>query len=143
MISTRYAAFSAKLHRMATPSHVPLNGSIEVTHRCPLTCPHCYNNLPMSDAAAQQRELTRDEHFRIVDELAEAGCLWMLYTGGEIFARRDFLEIYTHARKSGILLTLFTNGTMITPRVADYLAEDRPFAMYFSLYGTHCRDIEP
>jgi radical SAM protein with 4Fe4S-binding SPASM domain len=135
MKTVSYGAFSEQLHRAAFSAHTPLNGSIEMTHRCPLTCAHCYNNLPMSDAAARQRELTRDEHFRIVDELAEAGCLWLLYTGGEIFARRDFLDIYTHARQSGILLTLFTNGTMITPRIADYLAEQRPFSIEITLYG--------
>jgi radical SAM protein with 4Fe4S-binding SPASM domain len=135
MKEVSYGTFSAHLHSAGFAAHTPLDGTIEMTHRCPLTCSHCYNNLPMSDAAAQRRELTRDEHFRIVDELAEAGCLWLLYTGGEIFARRDFLEIYTHARQSGILLTLFTNGTMITPRVADYLAEHRPFSMEITLYG--------
>jgi radical SAM protein with 4Fe4S-binding SPASM domain len=134
-----YGTFSQHLHRAASLAHLPLNGSIEMTHRCPLTCAHCYNNLPMTDHTAQKRELTRDEHFRIVDELAEAGCLWLLYTGGEIFARRDFLEIYTYARKSGILLTLFTNGTMITPRLADYLAEHRPFSIEITLYG-HTRE---
>src|SRR4051812_18231504 len=99
MNTVSYAAFSGQLHRAAAAAHTPLNGSIEVTHRCPLTCAHCYNNLPMADSAAQRRELTTAEHFRIVDELADAGCLWLLYTGGEIFARRDFLDIYTHARK--------------------------------------------
>jgi hypothetical protein len=48
----------------------------------------------MADAAARSEELSLEEHRRLLDELAEAGCLWILYTGGEIFARADFLEIY-------------------------------------------------
>ena len=28
--------------------------------------------------------------FRVIDEIADAGCLWLLFTGGEIFARHDF-----------------------------------------------------
>jgi radical SAM protein with 4Fe4S-binding SPASM domain len=72
---------------------------------------------------------------RLLDELLEAGCLWILYTGGEIFARKDFLDIYTEAKKRGFLITLFTNGTMITPRIADHLAEYRPFAIEITLYG--------
>jgi radical SAM protein with 4Fe4S-binding SPASM domain len=106
-----------------------------MTHRCPLACAHCYNNLPMNDSAARQRELTREEHFRLLDELADAGCFWLLYTGGEIFARRDFLDIYTHARENGFLITLFTNGTLITPRVADHLARWRPWLIEITLYG--------
>ena len=67
--------------------------------------------------------------------LADAGCLWLLFTGGEIFARRDFLDIYTYAKKKGFLITLFTNGTLITPRIADYLVVWRPFAIEITLYG--------
>jgi radical SAM protein with 4Fe4S-binding SPASM domain len=130
-----YAGFSALVHERLEPLRLPLSGSIEVTRRCPLTCVHCYNNLPMGDRHARAAELTLDEHRRILDELAEAGCLWLLYTGGEIFARRDFLDIYTHARKLGFLITLFTNGTLITPRIADHLARYRPFAIEITLYG--------
>ena len=54
---------------------------------------------------------------------------------GEIFARRDFLDIYTYAKRKGFLITLFTNGTLITPRIADYLAVWRPFAIEITLYG--------
>jgi radical SAM protein with 4Fe4S-binding SPASM domain len=32
-------------------------------------------------------------------------------------------------------VTLFTNGTLITPPIADYLAEWRPFAIEITLYG--------
>lgn len=109
--------------------------SIEVTHRCPLECQHCYNNLPMSDEKARASEMTFEEHVRLLDQLVEAGCLWLLYTGGEIFARKDFLDIYTEAKKRGFLITLFTNGTMITPRIADHLAQYKPFSIEITLYG--------
>ena len=113
----------------------PLNATIEVTRRCPLTCAHCYNNLPMGDRTAQLEELTTREHYRILDEMADAGCLWLLYTGGEIFARRDFLDIYTYAKRKGFIITLFTNGTLINEAIADYLVEWRPFAIEITLYG--------
>src|SRR4029077_13124080 len=100
-----------------------------------LVCAHCYNNLPMGDRQAQIAELSTDEHRRILDEMAAAGSLWLLYTGGEIFARKDFLEIYTHAKRNGFIVTLFTNGTLITEKVADYLTEYRPFAVEITLYG--------
>jgi radical SAM protein with 4Fe4S-binding SPASM domain len=130
-----YTEFSEAFHHAGGVLRAPMNGTIEVTHRCPLTCAHCYNNLPMADGQAATAELTTAEHIRILDELADAGCLWLLFTGGEIFARRDFLEIYTHARRRGFLITLFTNGTMITPRIADHLAEYRPFSIEITMYG--------
>jgi radical SAM protein with 4Fe4S-binding SPASM domain len=109
--------------------------SIEVTRRCPLDCLHCYNNLPMSDQAARQSEMSLAEHCALLDELAAAGCMWILYSGGEIFARKDFLQIYTEAKKRGFLITLFTNGILINERVADYLSEFPPFAIEITLYG--------
>src|SRR4051794_39940926 len=135
METLSYGAFSESLHRQVRTARAPLNGTIEVTRRCPLTCTHCYNNLAMGDRNAQLAELTTDEHRRLLDEMAEAGCLWLLYTGGEIFARRDFLDIYTHAKRNGFIITLFTNGNLVNEAVADYLVEWRPFAVEITLYG--------
>jgi len=130
-----YGAWSGTLHRRARAARLPINATIELTHRCPLACAHCYNNLPVGDRAALTRELSTDEHRRIIDELADAGGLWLLFTGGEIFARADFLDIYKHAKSRGFLITLFTNGTQITPAIADTLVEWPPFAVEITLYG--------
>jgi radical SAM protein with 4Fe4S-binding SPASM domain len=135
MQDAAYSHLSRLVHERYLGKRAPIEVSIEVTRRCPLECLHCYNNLPMSDHAARAEELSLEEHRRLLDELVDVGCLWILYTGGEIFARKDFLEIYTEAKKRGFLITLFTNGTMINPRIADYLAEWRPFAMEITLYG--------
>ncbi|HKN75894.1 MAG TPA: radical SAM protein [Candidatus Acidoferrum sp.] len=135
MQTAGYGELTGLVHQRFLGKRAPLEVSIEVTRRCPLECLHCYNSLPMSDHAARAAELTFDEHCCLLDELVEAGCLWLLYTGGEIFARKDFLEIYTEAKKRGFLITLFTNGTMINERIADYLAEYRPFAIEITLYG--------
>jgi radical SAM protein with 4Fe4S-binding SPASM domain len=114
---------------------VPLAGTIELTRRCNNRCRYCYNNLPASDPRALAEELRTDELIRILDETAAAGCVWLLLTGGEIFLRPDFRQIYTHAKQKGLLVTLFTNGTLITPEVADFLANQRPFSIEITLYG--------
>jgi radical SAM protein with 4Fe4S-binding SPASM domain len=131
----KYSAFSGLVHRRYLGRRAPVEVSIEVTRRCPLICQHCYNNLPMADVAARAQELTLPEHIRLLDELREAGCLWLLYTGGEIFARKDFLDIYRAAKERGFLITLFTNGTLINQKIADFLAEWRPFAIEITMYG--------
>ena len=126
METVTYSDFSMELHKRVVSSRVPLNGMIEITRHCPLKCVHCYNNLSSTEATPES-ELTYEEHCRILDEMAEAGCLWLLFTGGEIFARKDFLKIYTYAKKKGLIVTLFTNGTLIDKDVADTLADWRPF----------------
>lgn len=130
-----YTEWSRRLHEEVVRERIPIDVTVELTRRCPLACSHCYNNLPMADREAEQQELSTQEHFRLLDQLADAGCLWLLFTGGEIFARRDFLDIYTYAKRKGFFVTLFTNGTLITTRIADALVEWRPFAIEITLYG--------
>jgi radical SAM protein with 4Fe4S-binding SPASM domain len=130
-----YTDWSLKVHNLSVTKRVPISAAIEVTRRCNNRCVHCYNNLALKDQSARQNELTAEEYFPILEEMAAAGCLWGLFTGGEIFARKDFLEIYTQAKQQGFLITLFTNGTLITPEIADYLVEYPPFYIEITLYG--------
>ena len=135
MSAATYSDFSRIVHEHYAGKRAPLEVSIEVTRRCPLECLHCYNNLAMADMEARNRELTKEEYFHLLDDLCEMGVLWLLFTGGEIFARKDFLEIYTRAKEKGFLITLFTNGTVINEKIADYLLEWPPFAIEITLYG--------
>jgi radical SAM protein with 4Fe4S-binding SPASM domain len=111
-------------------ARVPLNGSLELTFRCNLRCVHCY----IPDFSGRG-EMTTAEIRRILDETADAGCLWMLLTGGEVLSRADFPEIYRHAKGRGMLLTVFTNGTLLNDRLADLFAEYPPLGVEITLYG--------
>jgi radical SAM protein with 4Fe4S-binding SPASM domain len=130
-----YTDWSLGIHQVSVANRIPIGGSIEITHRCNNNCVQCYNNLPLKDKEARRKELTYEEHCRILDQISALGCLWLLFTGGEIFVRKDFLDIYTYAKQKGLLITLFTNGTLITPEIADYLVQFRPFAIEITLYG--------
>jgi radical SAM protein with 4Fe4S-binding SPASM domain len=142
MNTASYGEFSVALHKHFGNKRVPIEVSLEITRRCPLTCQHCYNNLAMGDLAARNSELTKEEYFAILTELAEMGVIWLLFTGGEIFARKDFLEIYTFAKRKGFLITLFTNGILINEQIADYLREFPPFSIEITLYGRTKRTYE-
>jgi radical SAM protein with 4Fe4S-binding SPASM domain len=130
-----YSSWSLGVKQRVSTKRVPLGGTVELTRRCNHRCEHCYNNLPATDSKALAEELSTTEVLRILDEVTAAGCVWLLFTGGEIFLRPDFLDIYDHAKQKGLLLTLFTNGTLITSRVADHLARHRPFSIEITLYG--------
>jgi radical SAM protein with 4Fe4S-binding SPASM domain len=130
-----YGQFSLALHKRFGDRRAPVDATLEVSRRCPLDCQHCYNNLPMGDLAARKSELSKEEYEVILAELADMGVIWLLFTGGEIFSRKDFLEIYTCAKKKGFLITLFTNGILINDKIADYLREYPPFSIEITLYG--------
>jgi MoaA/NifB/PqqE/SkfB family radical SAM enzyme len=114
MDAVSYGEFSLGLHHHFGDKRTPVEVSLEMTRRCALECQHCYNNLPMGDLAARNRELSKQEYEAILNELAEMGVIWLLFAGSEIFARKDFLEIYTYAKQKGFLITLFTNGILST-----------------------------
>jgi radical SAM protein with 4Fe4S-binding SPASM domain len=129
-----YSEFGRGLLARLGGRRYPLAGSIELTMRCNLRCAHCYVQCD-ADAWASEPELTTAEVCGILDQLAEAGCLWLLLTGGEPLTRPDFAEIYLHAKRRGFLLTLFTNGTLVTDEIAALLAAYPPHAVEVSLYG--------
>ncbi len=126
---------SKKLSPQVLTAHIPINGGFDLTYRCNLNCVHCYCNLPAGDKTASAREMPTSEFIRIMDELATAGTLYLTLTGGEPLLRPDFREIYLYAKKQGFLVTLFTNGTLITPDLADFLAAWPPSMVEITLYG--------
>ncbi|HKP88144.1 MAG TPA: radical SAM protein [Blastocatellia bacterium] len=106
----------------------------ELTYRCNEQCSHCYLDVFQPNAEVPG-ELTTVECFRVIDELAELGAMHLLFSGGEILAHRDFFQIAEYARSKRLLLRLFTNGILITPRVADRIAALHPYAVEISVYS--------
>lgn len=113
----------------------PLGGTIELTDRCNLSCLHCYINQPVGAQTIRQNELSTDEVKGIIDQITDAGCLYLLFTGGEPLLRPDFTEIYKYAKRHGLLISLFTNATLINDEIADLLADMSIYTIEVSLYG--------
>ena len=114
---------------------LPLHGEMELTYRCNNRCVHCFVNKGSNDRKEIVNEMSYGEICHLLDEMVEEGCLWLVLTGGEPLLREDFLDIYTYAKSKGLLITLFTNGTLIDPYVADFLTEWPPYSIEISIYG--------
>jgi radical SAM protein with 4Fe4S-binding SPASM domain len=112
---------------------IPLLGSLALTNRCNLSCVHCYARE--ASPPARGDELTTEQWRRIIADAKDAGCLHLLLTGGEPLLRDDFPEIYTFAKKSGMMLTVFTNGTLLDQRILELFRELPPHLVEISLYG--------
>lgn len=133
--SISYGEFSKRLYEDSVKKRIPISGSIELTERCNLKCVHCYINKPPDNRELLNREMSKTEIFNIIDQIVDMGCLWMLFTGGEPLLRPDFIEIYTYAKKAGLLVTIFTNGTLIDEKISDYFAEYCPFSVEITING--------
>ena len=129
------ADYLNRLSRQAANTGIPLSASIELTERCILHCIHCY--LGDQDALRHNRarELNTAQWINIIDQIADLGCLYLFITGGDPLIRKDFAEIYSHARRRGLLVTVFTNGTLVTDEIIDLFRQLPPFKVEITLYG--------
>lgn len=121
-----------KLHHL--PERFPVACQWEITCRCNLHCVMCYTDC-FNRPDLIREELTTSDMLRIMDEMADAGTLELCLTGGEPMIRPDFFRIYDHAIHRGFLVTVFTNGTLITEAAADRFAALRPHRIEISLHG--------
>lgn len=137
ILNSDYNDFVESLIGNLSGKRRPLFGHWELTFNCNLKCLHCY--VARNE---DRQELTFPEISRILDQLRDAGCLWLCLTGGEPLTRADFLEIYTFAKKKGFLINILTNGTLITPQIADYLKEYPPFLIEITLNGITAETYE-
>ena len=123
------------------PDRFPLTCQWEITCRCNLHCVICYTDC-FNRPELVRRELSTHEILRIMEELADAGTLELCLTGGEPLARPDFFQIYERAIRRGFLVTVFTNGTLITDDEADRFAAMPPQRIEISLHGSTSETFE-
>ena len=125
-------------YKKQASSHPHLvHATVELTYGCNLRCVHCFNPTHYAKG-----ERTTQEIFHTLDELVAEGCLWVGFTGGEIFTRRDSMEILWYAKKLGMVVSILTNATMITPVLADQIQALEPFLVEISVYGSNAETYE-
>ena len=112
---------------------------MELTERCNNNCIHCCISLPADDKEAQSKELTTAEWKSLLKQVrCPLAGLSVRFTGGEPLLREDFEELYLTARRLGLKVMLFTNATLITPRLASLFARIPPLEkIEISVYGMH------
>jgi 12,18-didecarboxysiroheme deacetylase len=118
----RYGRMSSKL-----PSHLLQFSSDKrpvvvwnVTRRCNLKCVHCYAH---AKNIVFDNELSFSEGKMLINDLSEFGVPVMLFSGGEPLVRKDLPELAAYAVKKGMRAVISTNGTLITPQIAQTLKD--------------------
>ena len=113
----------------------PVSFELELTARCNLDCRHCYINLPADDKEARENELSFPAIKGIVDQAVSLGAVWCLLTGGEPLLRKDFFEIYLYLKKKGVLVSLFTNASLINAKHINFFKKYPPRDIEVTVYG--------
>ena len=108
----------------------PFTAGFELTCKCNLNCVHCY-----ASPGRGHEDMTTEEFKSICDILVERGLLDCYFTGGEIFVRPDFEELYTYIKKKGVLVSLLSNITLLSQRHIDLFKEYPVEVISTSMYG--------
>lgn len=102
----------------ATEKGILYDVQIELNTTCNWNCVHCYLENHSEDG------LKKNELFRIMDELRDLGVFEIEFTGGEIFTRRDTLDILRYARKKGFMVNIYSNISYLKDmKIVDELAQ--------------------
>lgn len=102
---------------------------LELTYRCNEVCRHCYCvNDPID-------ELTTEEWKGVLDQLAAMNVLELVFTGGDLFVRKDAFEILEYAYSKRFLFTVFTNGIALGDSEILRLKACHPKSIHFSVYS--------
>jgi MoaA/NifB/PqqE/SkfB family radical SAM enzyme len=122
----------AKLEINPSFPRLPLQGSLDLTYRCNNNCRHCWLRIsPHSEE--RQKELGLREIKGLVDEARRMGCRRWSISGGEPMLRPDFAEIFDYITSHCASYSLNTNGTLITPEIAELMK--RKGNKMVALYG--------
>lgn len=127
---------STYLHTKGSRLGIPISGNFELTARCNFNCPMCYVHLSEADAKAAGNELTAGQWLQIAKDARDKGMVFALLTGGEPFVRKDFFEIYEGMCAMGLLVSINSNGSMLSGKILERLLEHPPLRMNISLYGS-------
>ncbi len=114
---------------------LPLSFEIEITARCNNACRHCYINLPPDDRAARKAELSVLETADLAAQAVQLGAVWCLISGGEPLLRPDFTDLYLILKRAGLLVSVFTNATLVNEAHVALFKEFPPRDIEVTVYG--------
>jgi mycofactocin radical SAM maturase len=103
----------------------------ELTYACNLACVHCLSSSGRRDP----RELTTDECKAVINELQQMQVFYVNIGGGEPTVRKDFWELLDYATAHNVGVKFSTNGSRITPEMAERLAGSDYVDVQISLDG--------
>jgi AdoMet-dependent heme synthase len=118
-----------QMHDKAMELGIPVDVHLDVTYRCNERCVHCY--LDHDDHG----EMTTAEIKDLLQELADISVFSVTFSGGEVFMRRDFLDLVEHARRLHFAVRIKTNGVMIRDHEAERLRALAVSQIQISVYS--------
>ncbi len=115
--------------------HYLYNAALELTYKCNHKCVHCYA-INQKDYD-YKNELNTNQWKNILDQLYDLNTQTVILTGGEVFVRKDFMELFRYAISKRFVVTIFTNGQDLSDDDIKEIAESYPKAIHVSVFSTN------
>jgi len=91
----------------------------ETTRACDLVCQHC---RACAVPARNPRELSTEEGFALLDEIAAMGTKLVVLTGGDPAKREDLVALVRHGTRANLRMALTPSATpLVTPALMEAL----------------------
>lgn len=114
---------------------IPVSGTFEITGRCNFNCRMCYVHNQQSNLM-QKEELSAEWWIETGRKAVEAGMVFLLITGGEPLLRDDFPEIYKALHEMGLVISINSNGYLLSGKIKELFSKYPPNRINISLYGS-------
>lgn len=98
----------------------PLWLLLELTHKCPLECSYCYNQL---DFAGTKDAMTKEDWFKVLEDSRAMGAVQLGISGGEPLLNKDIVEIVQKASDLKFYTNLITSGVGGQPGILKKLKD--------------------
>lgn len=99
---------------------------LQVTNQCNRRCPDCGKTFcpacVTESHEGKQNELTVEQWQSVIDDLAEAGCKSVMFTGGESLLYGGLPELIARVRSTGMEAVVQTNGEVAPKGVPEDVA---------------------
>lgn len=92
----------------------------ELTNACNLKCVHC-RACPVDERSPE--DMTTEEGKTFIDQITSFAKPALVLSGGEPLVRPDVFEMAEYGTSRGLRMLLATNGTMVTPEVAQRIVD--------------------
>jgi MoaA/NifB/PqqE/SkfB family radical SAM enzyme len=135
IVSSTFLKYHSLGKKASSRKRIPLCFDMEITSSCNNNCRHCFINIPSNNRKAQESKLSFEEIKNIVNEATSLGAILCLITGGEPLLREDFLDIYLLLKRKGLLVSIFTNVTLITEKHIQLFKKYPPRDIEVTVYG--------
>jgi len=112
----------------------PIVVAWESTRACRFACLHC---RAQAQREPDPKQLSTQEAFGLVEQIAELGKPVFIVSGGDPLERADIFEVVKHATDMGIRVVMSPSGSSLTPEVIEKMKASGVKMISVSLDGAN------